>query len=89
MTDLQKEAEFVLKYLFPDNHLMTDKQRNNALNAIKSIAHSKYVQAEKLKAQIEVLEWIFNYSTNHSKIISKLEEKIEQLREQLNQLQNE
>ena len=69
-----------------------NEQKHSLISHLKSnYEHllSKSLQAEKLKAQIEALEWMFNYSTNDSKITSKLEEKIEELTQQLTQLQNE
>ena len=73
MIDLNKEAEKVLCYLFPDNEIMTRKQYNNALGAIKSIANSKYVKQQIIQAQIDILRNLPMIGYINSKIITKVE----------------
>jgi len=90
MQELQKEAEAVLNYLFPDSHLMTENQRNNALISIKSIATSKYVQAEKLRAQIEVYQTLIQKSKNHFEPMCQyMISERDNLQEQLKTLNND
>jgi hypothetical protein len=88
MIDLNKEAEKVLCYLFPDNEIMTRKQYNNALGAIKSIANSKYVKQQILLAQIDILKNICNLrdsvyfdSTKEGRMVEKLQQKLKQLQD--------
>lgn len=84
MIDLNKEAEKVLCYLFPDNEIMTRKQYNNALGAIKSIANSKYVKQQIIQAQIDILRNLPMIGYINSKIITK----VEQLQQELKQLED-
>ena len=90
MIDLNKEAEEVLCYLFPDNETMTRKQYNNALKAIKSITNSKYVKQQILQAQIDVINNLeFNPRKDLIDFILSVNNKIIELQQKLKQLEDE
>ena len=91
MIDLNKEAEEVLCYLFPDNETMTRKQYNNALKAIKSITNSKYVKQQILNFCIKELDYIKTqcYNTRQFKSELLLKNRIELLQQKLKQLEDE
>jgi len=92
MIDLQKEAEEYAKdmetvFVEPinDEHL-----RDFAVTDFIAGANSKFVQAEKLKAQIEVLEKIkIAVSVKNTFTIQDVATRIKNIQEQLQLLEND
>jgi len=94
MIDLQKEAEdhVKTKYSFIITKETDLRDVAVCIVAIEDYiagANSKYVQAEKLKAQIEVLKELKDENELDRSIVPACHSKIKELKQQLTQLENE
>jgi hypothetical protein len=96
MKSLEEEAD---KYFSTDNGLYTSYSVKNKedkftsvvskVRAVEFVKESKWVQAEKIKAQIEVLEAILNKYIDESLSGFYIRGMISDLQQQLKQLEDE
>jgi hypothetical protein len=87
MIDLKKEAEEYAEELIY-SRAINEYDKDWMVAVYEYIAtQSNYVQAEKLKAQIEELEFIMKYVDTSYYL--KIENRIDKYQQQLNQLEND